>query len=695
VIRNEAVTVLRLDAVQHNQAAAQAATAIGKVGQAGDVSAGQIKAAMRSLPAQFTDVATQLAGGQNPLLILLQQGGQVRDQFGSIGAALRGIGSLISPATLGVAGLAALAGVLVAAERDANKLRDTLALTGNAAGLTADRLQDLAGRVAAGSRASVGGARDIVLALAAEGTVSAGVLESMALAAQRVADVSGRSAAEVAKDFARMGANVADWAAEHNKAWNFITAEQYAYIKRLQDQGKAEEAAIFVSERVVEQHKAQAEQLGTLESAWVKVGKAASEAWQFMLGIGREKTTKELLESVTRQLAAFDANLPGGPNSMVSAERLAAINAQRQALRDEQLRLIRMADRESTNAIAVSESAARERAKIQALREAERARGGRPAKDPSLMNYNPLGLLVGPEYEINFRDLRQSELASTEAVNAAADVGIRKRREAQEKLLADLVQANEDANLALIVDDQQRAQAQITLERKRLQAQIEAIYGNSPARVDAEAAADAAVQAKRAATAQKFAKDTALVTREETRDALAAAFRDSKNPIKAFGDALGNIVFQRVSASLADAMLTAVFGPASGSGGANLFGGLLSGLGSLFGGTPASLLAGGTGFGDYNAVAGLAGQRAMGGDVMPGEAYLVGERGPEILRMGRQAGTVIPNHAIGGQQLQITLAPSIRIDARSDQAQVAQLVAAALQKSQADMWQTLRDRRVV
>ncbi|WP_407243108.1 phage tail length tape measure family protein [Escherichia coli] len=32
---------------------------------------------MRMLPAQFTDVATQLAGGQSPWLILLQQG-QVR-----------------------------------------------------------------------------------------------------------------------------------------------------------------------------------------------------------------------------------------------------------------------------------------------------------------------------------------------------------------------------------------------------------------------------------------------------------------------------------------------------------------------------------------------------------------------------------------------------------------------------------------
>ncbi len=39
---------------------------------------------MRMLPAQFTDVATQLAGGQSPWLILLQQGGQVKDSFGGL-----------------------------------------------------------------------------------------------------------------------------------------------------------------------------------------------------------------------------------------------------------------------------------------------------------------------------------------------------------------------------------------------------------------------------------------------------------------------------------------------------------------------------------------------------------------------------------------------------------------------------------
>ena len=51
--------------------------------------AGQTANALRSVPAQATDIVTSLAGGQSPLLVLLQQGGQLKDLFGGIGPAAR------------------------------------------------------------------------------------------------------------------------------------------------------------------------------------------------------------------------------------------------------------------------------------------------------------------------------------------------------------------------------------------------------------------------------------------------------------------------------------------------------------------------------------------------------------------------------------------------------------------------------
>ena len=42
--------------------------------------------------------------------------------------------------------------------------------------------------------------------------------------------------------------------------------------------------------------------------------------------------------------------------------------------------------------------------------------------------------------------------------------------------------------------------------------------------------------------------------------------------------------------------------------------------------------------------------RALGGQVRPGESYMVGERGPEVLTMGSMGGNITPNEAIRGQE---------------------------------------------
>lgn len=55
----------------------------GKV-RAGGISIAQFNNALRQTPAQMTDIVTQLAGGQNPMLIMLQQGGQLRDMYGGL-----------------------------------------------------------------------------------------------------------------------------------------------------------------------------------------------------------------------------------------------------------------------------------------------------------------------------------------------------------------------------------------------------------------------------------------------------------------------------------------------------------------------------------------------------------------------------------------------------------------------------------
>lgn len=76
------------------------------------ISVGQYRAAMRTLPAQFTDIATQLAGGQSPWLILLQQGGQIKDSFGGLRPTFSALMGSLNPVTLGITALGATVGAL-------------------------------------------------------------------------------------------------------------------------------------------------------------------------------------------------------------------------------------------------------------------------------------------------------------------------------------------------------------------------------------------------------------------------------------------------------------------------------------------------------------------------------------------------------------------------------------------------------
>lgn len=64
---------------------------LGKTSQ----SAAQTANAMRMIPAQMTDIVVGLSTGQSPLMVLMQQGGQLKDMFGGIGPAIKGVGTYV------------------------------------------------------------------------------------------------------------------------------------------------------------------------------------------------------------------------------------------------------------------------------------------------------------------------------------------------------------------------------------------------------------------------------------------------------------------------------------------------------------------------------------------------------------------------------------------------------------------------
>lgn len=284
-----------------------------KLAATADISAGQIKQAYRQLPAQFTDIAVSLAGGQSPFMVLLQQGGQIKDQFGSIGTALRALGSFITPVAAGVAGLAAILGglgtAMYAASEEARDFAKVLALTGGAAGVTYGAMGEAAKKLAESTNISTASAKEMLNGLIAAGVSGAAGLAPMSEAMVQIQKLSGAATEDIVKDFASMSRGVATWAADRNKQLNFLTAAQYEQIRTLEKQGELDKAMLLTNELINKAMNSRTVEVNLFVEAWKEVTKVASEAWTAVKKFYAADTNQSLLDEAEAELAALEAKL--------------------------------------------------------------------------------------------------------------------------------------------------------------------------------------------------------------------------------------------------------------------------------------------------------------------------------------------------------------------------------------------------
>ncbi len=309
--------------------------ALNKTAGGAKVSAAQTAAAMRTLPAQFTDIATQLQGGANPLTVLLQQGGQIKDSFGSFGGAIRGVGAAIgplltNPLTLAAAAAIAVGAAFVQGEAESNRLQRSLILTGNSVGVTAGQLGEMAQRLdeVGGSRGQAAAALDV---LVTQGGVAAGALEKVAGAAIALERAGGPAVEETAKAFASLARDPVNAALELNKSTNFLTASVFKQIKALQDQGKTADAARLAQEAYADSINERApkleQNLGSLQRAWKAVKDIAAETWDTMLNVGRRDTLEDQLKKAETLLKKQQEQIAKANPDSIYTDRLRAAAA--------------------------------------------------------------------------------------------------------------------------------------------------------------------------------------------------------------------------------------------------------------------------------------------------------------------------------------------------------------------------------
>ena len=284
----------------------------------GGLTAKQYAAALRGVPAQFTDIAVSLQAGQNPLTVFLQQGGQLKDMFGDAGTAARALGGyilgLVNPFTVAAAAAAVLALAYKQGSDEATAFSTALALTGNTAGTTTQQLADTA-RAIADTSGTIGKASAALAQLAGTTRIPLDAFQKLATAAIAFESATGQAADETIKNFEKIAKDPTAEILKLNESMNFLTASIYEQIKALQDQGNVAEAARLANETysdaLIKRAGDVKQNLGFIESAWKAVASAAKGAWDAALNVGREET-------LGQQLAALDKQL----NDIANARRL-------------------------------------------------------------------------------------------------------------------------------------------------------------------------------------------------------------------------------------------------------------------------------------------------------------------------------------------------------------------------------------
>lgn len=292
-------------------------------------------AALRGVPAQFTDIAVSLQGGQAPLTVLLQQGGQLKDMFGGIGPAAKALGGyilgLVNPFTVAAAAVGVLGLAYYQGSKEQTAFQLSLITTGNASGTTTGALAEMAARIG-DTVGTTGQAASALAQLAASGKIASTSFEEIAIAAISWEKATGQAVATTVAEFNKLADDPVKAIVELNDKYNFLTASVYEQVRAAQEQGDKQAAAAIAEEAYAKALTDRAgkikQNLGTLERAWNDLAGAAKSGWDAILDIGRESNKGPDLTAIQQKINYLKSTLDTGFEDGNARQRIATLQAE-------------------------------------------------------------------------------------------------------------------------------------------------------------------------------------------------------------------------------------------------------------------------------------------------------------------------------------------------------------------------------
>ncbi|SFZ81793.1 Prophage tail length tape measure protein [Devosia enhydra] len=550
-----------------------------RIGERGAAGLRPIGAQTSNIAAQLQDVGVQLAGGQSPFLIALQQGTQLSAALGT-GQGLRGtlaglaagFGSLLNPVSLATIGLIGLGGAAV----------------------------------------------QYFGMLLQDGAASEEQLKEQEQLIRQVADRWG-DAVPALQEYVRQ-LDLAKSTQDLNQATDIAVAGIYQSIaSTVRDDLRPELVAARVD---LQQLGADAQELDTLQAAFDDLARKADEG----------KASGADLEAIIKLLS----NSTAGSTPIVQG--LVTVLGNLRAQFDEA-------------------AAAAQRLQTQTAE----ALGNVPTAASFIAEQERLNALTSDQLAL------EAEIGRIKAEASRADILLTEEQAlalAQQRLAAEerRAQLTSDGRNAGRATQEALKEQQAVLELIQVLELELATLGASDTQKEIS---NALRQAGAAATDEQRQRIVELVT---AKQAELAATEQLNNSLRQFSDISKSALQSFISDIRQGTDATTALGNALGNIGDkilnlgidlalnSLFSGLTGGLGGVTGGAFGSGLWGSAIFGGF---------RAKGGPVTPGRAYVVGEKGPELMMPG-QSGMIVPNlpapaaaAAGGGGKLTITLGPGL------------------------------------
>lgn len=254
------------------------------------ISAGQTAQAMRQLPAQFTDIFTSLQGGMPFFTVLVQQGGQIKDSFGGVEPALKGVSSallgMVNPYTVAAAAVGLVVVAWYDAEKQAEAYTKALVLSRNEAAATTLTLVTMAQKTSEALQVSVGAGAEAAQAVGSNGKIAAQNLQAVANAAVAMKEISGQALEDTIALYAKLAEDPVKGAQKLNEQVNFMTVALYDQVRALQEQGRNQDAVTVITraasdETAMALAKVRASQNPVIQG-FKDLWKEATKAWSAM-----------------------------------------------------------------------------------------------------------------------------------------------------------------------------------------------------------------------------------------------------------------------------------------------------------------------------------------------------------------------------------------------------------------------------